>query len=332
MVDNIAELNRVLLAARTIADKARSAPVAAVIEQCESTVIEGRMPDHSVSIRFATAVGFVAEEGERLTITDRGIAFLELNTDDSYDLAEEQKRLLLRSCFLQGPLRDRTRRLLKGFAPAFREGTYRWSEIDSAPLDAEDWLVEHLRQLGLLKRENEVLQVEPDYVTAVAAFLEEGKGWTEEQAREYYREKLEIGTLAEDLIVAHEANRLRASGFPVEAESVRRISRVRVNAGYDVESFDVAARGVSFDRFIEVKGSKGTNLRFIWSDNEMKVARELKNKYWIYFQGGIDLPNRRAKNEPLAFRNPIDSLLKDSRVTQTPYGLVVEAKMRGAAR
>ncbi len=332
MVDNVGELNRVLLAVRNLAASEESAAVDAVIEQCRSTVIEGRMPDHAVSIRFTLDLGLVIGSGDRLSTTEFGEAFLALNEDNSYDLAEEQKRLILRSCFIQGPMRPQTRRLLKGFSPSFKAETYRWSAIDSSPIDADEWLVEHLVQLGLLKREEDSILVEGRYVKTVAAFLDEGAGWTEEQAEEYYREKREIGTLAEDCIVLHEAERLRAAGFPVEAQCVRRISLVRVNAGYDVESFDGAARDVNPDRFIEVKGTRGSDLRFIWTENEVNIAKKLRDRYWIYFQGGIDLGAKTAKRLPLIFRDPVVSLLKNARIRTTPQGVIVEGKLRGEVR
>lgn len=332
MVDNVAELNRVLLATRALADERHSAPSDAVIEQCRSTVIEGRMPDHQLSIQFAAAVGFLVEKAGRVTMTEAGLAFLALNEGASYDLHEEQRRLLLRTCFLQGTLRASTRRLLKGFSPSFKAGTFRWSAIDSAPLEAEEWLVEHLRQLGLIKRDSDALEVEERYVKTVAAFLEEGAGWTEEQAEEYFREKIEIGALAEELVIKHESDRLRGSGHAVEARCVRRISLVRVNAGYDVESFDGAAHDMNYDRFIEVKGSRGADLRFIWTENEMNVAKKMRDRYWIYFQGGIDIRNRAAKNRLLLFRDPVESMLKNAKIKTTAQGIVVEAKMRGEAQ
>ena len=92
-------------------------------------------------------------------------------------------------------------------------------------------------------------------------------------------------------------------GHAVEAHCVRRISNVRVNAGYDIESFDGPSPPVAYDRFIEVKGAKSDKLRFFWSDNEIKVAKKLGKRYWIYFQGSVDVKNGVARDEPI----PADS-------------------------
>ncbi len=332
VVDNIAELNRLLLATQTLSNSGGATSLRTVVEQCQSTVIEGRMPDHTATIRFANSIGLVSEDSSGIRITEAGEAFLDLNPDKSYDLTEGQKRLLIRSCFLQGALRVQTRRLLKSFARSERAGTYLWSAIDSPPLEGDDWLVEHLRQLGILVRSDEVVSVDHAYLETVTAFLDESSGWSEREAEEYYAEKRAIGTLAEDLIVKYEAQRLLAAGCPVEARCVRRISLVRASAGYDIESFDSTTKYVNPDRFIEVKGSRGDNLRLMWTDNEMKVAKKLGQRYWIYYLGGIDLDAGRARNEPLLFQDPHISLLKDSRIKATPQGLIIEGPVRGAVR
>lgn len=333
MVDNIAELNRLLLATRTIADAEMSAAIEAVMELCESTVIEGRMPDHTITIKFATLIGFIKKDPKRISITESGMAFLTLNEKGAYDLAEEQKRLLLRSCFLQGTFRTHTRKLLKSFSPSYKTGTYKWSAIDSTPIDAEGWMVGHLCQLGLLNKLGEdAIEVVPQYLETVSAFLEESAGWTEEEAEVYFREKREIGALAEELVVNYEKERLRATGQTVEAQCVRRISLIRVSAGYDIESFDGSATNMNFDRFIEVKGSRGSDLRFFWSENEIDVAKKLGKKYWIYFQGGVNLEGKTAKNFPLCFQDPAETIFKNAKLKTTPQGIIVEGKIRGKAR
>ncbi|PYJ68002.1 MAG: hypothetical protein DME75_13965 [Verrucomicrobia bacterium] len=329
MIDKLDEINRVLIAAANLGAADDAVPVELVIEQCQTMVIEGRMPNHEDSVLFCERLGFINRTENNLTITASGSAFLDFNPDRSYDLSEEQKKLALRTCYLHGPLRTETHRLLRGFSPAYGEGTFRWSEIDNAPLEAASWLSQHLLQLGLLTGTTGALAVKLEYSKTVAVFLEEGRGWSEEQFQEYLREKQEVGDVAEELVVAFEAARLEALGCVVEAKCVRRISRLRVNAGYDVESYDSTSEDVNYDRFIEVKGARGLNVRFFWSENEMQIARKLGPRYWIYFQGGIDVTKRTAKNKPVSFQNPIQSILDGESFKKTPHGLIVEANLRG---
>ena len=99
------------------------------------------------------------------------------------------------------------------------------------------------------------------------------------------------------------------------------------NPGYDVKSR--AEDDGNVLRFIEVKGSKGADLRFVWSSNEIEVARKFGAKYWIYFIGGIDVNEKTAKFEPLLFQDPHNALDKDERLTISPNGMVVQGRIRG---
>jgi hypothetical protein len=329
MIAKVDEINRVLIIASDLGAAGSDVAVELVIEQCRGKVIEGRMPNHEDTISFCQRLGFIVRRGNDLNVTAFGESFLRFNPDRAYALSEEQRKVLLRTCYLHGPCRRETHRLLRGFSPAYDEGTFRWSEVDNAPLETDPWVWEHLLQLGLLTGSSSALAVSPEYGRTVAAFLEEGRGWSEEEFQKYLQEKLEIGDIAEALVVAFEVQRLEALGRTVEAKCVRRISRLRVNAGYDVESFDSISNGLNYDRFIEVKGARGPNLRFFWSENEMQIAKKRGAQYWIYFQGGVDAMTRTAKNKPLVFQNPIESVLDDASLTKVPQGVIVEANLRG---
>ena len=104
---------------------------------------------------------------------------------------------------------------------------------------------------------------------------------------------------------------------------------MKVNAGYDIESFNGKSKAMKFDRFIEVKGSGESTVRFFWSTNEIEIAGRLGDNYWIYYQGGIDKKTKKAKNKPLMFQNPQESIMKDTNFTKIQNGLVVEAKIVG---
>lgn len=287
MIEKLAELNRILLAVRELRTSDGVAGVDVVIEYCRSAVIEARIPDHQLSIDFAAQIGLLLVNGDAIRLTEEGLGFIELNPSSQYDLSEEQKRILLRTCYLHGALRKDTMALLKVFSPGLGTDVFRWSLYDSSPFPSE-WTVDHMSQLGLLERRDDGWEVRADYTKTVAEFLEEGEGWSEESFREYLKEKEEVGKLGESLVKAYEFRRLLGLGHAVEARCVRSISNMRVNAGYDIESFDSASPAMAYDRFIEVKGARGRQMRFFWSDNEMKVARKLGKRYWIYFQGAID--------------------------------------------
>ena len=328
MIDKLAELNRVLLAVKDFADSDGFASVKAVIEHCKSTVIEARIPNHEISISFAEQIGLLTARGAAVRLTENGLGFVDLNPGSLYDLSEGQKRLLLRICYLHGPLRKQARSILSEFSQALGADALRWSVYDSSPLP-DEWAAEHLHQLGLLRRHEDGWEVRAEYTKTVAVFLEEGAGWSEEKFKEYLKEKEEVGKLGEDLVRAFEARRLTTMGHVVEACCVRRISNVRVNAGYDIESFDGSSPAVNYDRFIEVKAARGPQLHFFWSQNEIQVATRLGERYWIYFQGAIDVAKGIARNEPIMLRNPVKSVLGDGRFKTTPQGLIVEAKMTG---
>jgi len=329
MIDRVAELNRVLLAVSSLLSQDGKARHDSVIQQCESTIIEGRMPKHELSVQFAGRIGLLRKEGYVLSITPEGRSFLELNPGSQYDLSPDQKRFILRTCYLHGPLRNDIFNLLHGFSLAYNKDTFRWSEVDGSPLAGESWMIDQLCQLGLLARGDGWLEVTPEYVNTVASFREEGRGWSEEKFRERLQEKLEVGNIAEELVKTFEVERLKKSGHVVESLSVRRISKLRVNAGYDIESFDGKCPNLNYDRFIEVKGAKGADLHFFWSDNEIRIAKILKEKYWIYFQGGVDLKNGVAKNAPLLFQNPIKTIMEDTNITTMAQGIIVEGKIKG---
>jgi len=287
------------------------------------------MPNHEATMNYAKHVELIRFEGGNLKLTEKGIDFLQMNPEKMYELSQGQKQFLIRACYLHGPFRESCHKALSHFSPSYGNKTYRWSWIDDSPIPGGEGLLENLRELDLLSRDDMRYEVNAEFVETVASFLAEGKGFTEKQFLEYLQEKEEVGEIAESLVMKFEAKRLRDAGHMAESMSVRSVSDLRVNAGYDIESFDGKSVGVKYDRFIEVKGARSPKVRFFWSENEIKKATELGKKYWIYFQGGIDLGAKKSRNKLLAFQDPIRSILEDGRFEKTPQGLLVEADLHG---
>lgn len=332
MIARLPEINRVLRAVQTLAVQESRIPIETVVRHCREIVIEGLLPDHEQTLQFAATLGLLAADQVEVALTDDGLAFLDLNVDATYELSADQIRYLVRRHYLDGALHIECKDLLSAFSPSYGPERFIWSATDGPELPGAPWLVEHLCQLGVLERMEDGLRTSEVFSAVVGRFRDEPKGLTEEKLREYLREKKEVGDFAEDIVVAFERERLRANGQRLESNCVRRISKLRENAGYDIESFDAAAPGLVFDRFIEVKGARTKDLHFIWSVNEMKMAQELGDRYWIYFQGGIDMKSRSVKTAPLLFQNPIKSIMENSAITKTPHGLLVQAKVQGAPK
>lgn len=330
MIPRLAELNRVLIVARELRDDDGRASVNAVVRQCGSTAIEGQLPDHGETIAFAEKIGLVTRHSGMLQLTETAGVFLSFNPEQAYDLTVEQRRLLLRTVYLSGMLKDDVRGLLKSFAPAFNRETYRWSALDGPSLGADgEIILGHLRQLNAVVHSGDIFEVSAAYVDSIAALLAEGSGWDHEALKRFLAQRTEVGEIAEELVLRWERGRLRAAACDVEAECVRSISRLKVAAGYDIESFDAASAGLNYDRFIEVKGSRGSDVNFMWSESEMGVARRLGSQYWLYFQGGIDVSRRVARNEVLLFQDPINSILGDSTFIVKQHVVSVQKAVRG---
>ena len=329
MIDNIDELNIALWSLNELMDSDFCAERNLIIEEYKKNIKEGRMPDYGLTIDYSVQLGLMNEVGAVVKMQDVGLTYIELNKENRFDISDEQKNFLFRACFLNGTKRKETRDCLKCFVESKTKSTFVWSEIDNIPLGDLYWVAEHLLQLGILVRTDSGFEVYSTYTETIAVFLNEPKGWTEEELMKYLVEKKEIGNFAEQMIKTYEENRLKAAGHIVESHTVNFVGKLKVNAGYDIESFDGKSDDMNYDRFIEVKGSKGANLRFVWSSNEVEVAKKLGKKYWIYFQGGVDMKKRKVKNAPLLFQDPYQNIYLDKKLPISAHGYVVEAKISG---
>lgn len=332
MIERLYEINRVLSAARTLAGggPARPIPIDSIIRLCRDRVVGGRLPDHELAIQFASVLGMLSIDGREVQLLSEGSDFLSLNPENYVELSDEQIKVLSRKKYLDGSFSMDCRRVLKAFSWDDDRRRLVWSELDDAALETTPWLLGHLCQLRVLTRTATGYETTPDATPTAVNFIEEPEGLTEEKLRQMLLEKEAVGDIGEELAMAFEQNRLKAADRVVEAHCVRRISHSRVNAGYDIESFRGDSTTDVFDRFIEVKAARGRDVRFFWTENEMKVAERLRGQYWIYFLGGIDTTSRTCSVQPLLFEDPLISILKDASFSKLAQGgLLVQGNIRG---
>ncbi len=101
---------------------------------------------------------------------------------------------------------------------------------------------------------------------------------TEKELLEKLDQQRIIGREGEKIAFAYEKKRVKEL-FPDFEDKVKPLYEVFVNAGYDIESIN--SDGTK--RYIEVKTSNKLSREFFISRNELKVAEEKKEDYWIYF-------------------------------------------------
>ena len=120
----------------------------------------------------------------------------------------------------------------------------------------------------------------------------------------------EIGSKAEDKTVEREIERIQKTKYGYLWKGVRRISTKNASEGYDIISYDADKVTTRHDRFIEVKGTTNSKMIFYWSENEIKVAEEKREKYWLYLWVNFGKKNERLL-EPI--QNPYEKIwLNDS--------------------
>ncbi len=330
MITSLNEINRVLLALRRLAKRRKTIPRGILIDFLNGAVILGQNPEFDPILDFTNHLGIISIRQNRVRITPLGTELLAENADELYEIQPKQSVLLFRRCYLDGPLRPEMKALVKRLSPDPTTGRIIWSSIDSEPFGEIEWVSRHLIQLGVLSANQHLLVVTDHFKETISQFLDEGGDFTEEQMEKNFREKRLLGDLAESFVVGFEKSRLASGGHTLESVCVQRISKHRVNAGYDIKSFDGVSKSLNHDRFIEVKGSGKTTVYFFWSQNEIQKAAKLGDKYWIYFVGGIFKKNRLVTREPVMIQNPHARLKSDPRFHVQPINMLVEGNICGS--
>ena len=110
------------------------------------------------------------------------------------------------------------------------------------------------------------------------------KPQSEEELLRVLARQREIGKKAEEETVEYEKERLRSLGVKQDlTDRVKRISKDNTRAGFDIESFNgLDVKAGNYDRFIEVKATTGSTPIFYWSENEISVAQNKGDAYFLY--------------------------------------------------
>ena len=311
MLTDLREINRLLLAINEIAFKDGAAEKNDVINECKKVVLGGKIPKHEETIMFCLECNIIQEESGLLKFTVFGRNLFRLNDERNYELGSEQKEYLTQKCFLKGSFKDKTREVLTQFSKDNRRLTFVYSLNNDIPLYGDLQYVELMKQSELILKENDILFVNPNYAEDVSYLLKFISTMTEEDLEQLLKIQKKVGKIAETNVLEFEKNRLKndEKALP-ESDLIQIISSTNVDKGYDIESFDSTTNDLMFNRFIEVKGSTGKQFNFHWSSNEVKKAKELGEKYWIYFIPEINI-HSNASQKPIMIQNPAEKIFND---------------------
>ncbi len=120
----------------------------------------------------------------------------------------------------------------------------------------------------------------------------------------------ELGIAAEEVVLKYEKSRLKK--FPALLKKIRHISKEKVNAGYDIQSYSLKLGSEKPHlRYIEVKAVSELDKKFYWSRNEIAVAENLGDEYYLYLV-------------PVKAKNKFD--IKNLVIVQNPYEKVLRNK------
>ena len=305
------EFNRILIVVDQLSGKGQSCAIRAVKRQCASVVLGGRPVDHQEMVRFCDYAGLVDYQKGSVRLTDNGREFLNLNPERTYEITDKQKQFIAQNIVLNGAWKSRARDLFLNFNPNYKEITYELGLIDNSLPKQYNSIVHLLKVLKVIAETEALLRVVPEYVASVKLLRADNRGITQDELEEALQADRKLGALAEEAVVEYERNRLLQLGCQVQADLVTRISQLDASAGYDIKSFDGDKSEVEHTRFIEVKASNNPEVRFFWSANELNVAREKGDRYWIYFIGDFR-QSRREQIIPVMIQNPAKRLFEIS--------------------
>lgn len=141
-------------------------------------------------------------------------------------------------------------------------------------------------------------------------------GLSFEKFKDIQKAKEEAGLRAEEYVLSFERKRLE--NHPLVSR-IKLISRIKVDAGYDIISLDSPA-SMESDRFIEVK-SFSKSPEFYWSKNEMAVSELKRKKYFLYL---VDRSRMDDINyQPTIIQDPFINVFQNSGWNKDPQNWLV---------
>lgn len=251
--------------------------------------------------------GLIQEDGDCYFMTDRGRGLSKRQKQVSSRISERAQDFLLKYVYLNmESCGAECAKFLLLFKVDTTVGTFVFPRSLQESYEENQWL-KTLSRVGLLAVDERYAKVRLDYLALVNELLRRFREGEIVFPAGSSAERSAVGNLAEKLAVNYEKRRLSEAGLRELCPLVQRISLVDNSAGYDIVSFRGTGQRPEDRIYIEVKGTKKSQVDFVWTRNERRVAGLQKRQYWLYIYTHVDTQNETAQG-PFRINNPLWAL------------------------
>ena len=314
MINNINSINRVMSVIEDLRIKDNTSNKENVKKEYLANYFLPVIDDVISVVEFCRSLKLLSEEDSRLTITEFGNDFLNLNPPRPYrryEITPAQKKYLIYRivcCELyQQDIQDLVRKFQLNENGKLSLNNLK-KDYNTVPL------FNILQQLGFLYREGDYMIIKEEYENEIALYNLYSKAQSLDKFLEKKIEDAIRGSIAEYYVLDYEKNRLKIKQLKENSDKITLVSLQNVYAGYDIASFD-SNESIDFDRFIEVKSSQSRRIHFFISRNEINKAKQEKDKYWIYY---VEMQGRKPVKLK-RFQNPIETIIKNEKEYNVEY-------------
>lgn len=255
------------------------------------------------ALGFDEALGFCQELG----LVPRGGGVLGLGGGVPTDSDDELRRFLVEAVAKrESPYRRELFEFLRKFHSADGRLVYR-SPV--ARRSRESSCRNFLLSLGVLQYsvEADLYQVAEKYMGLHADAVASAKLVSPDSVNRDLQSKQKFGRAAEEVVLGLETERVG----PQFVDQVVHTALSNAAAGFDIRSVTITRRHLATPRFIEVKAVQYESLAFHWTQNEIAVAKRLKDFYYLYLLPVVS-SNDFDTNALRVIRDPVSAVLESN--------------------
>lgn len=277
-------------------------------------VLEATYPNFMELEEFCINSRILLHEDKLLKMGPLGKQIMDFGLSD-FDFNQKQLDFIAKNCFLEGKYSELILEKISKFN-VDKKNNYWYPSDKVLYLFNNHEVLPLLYECKILELKNDKVYLNSTYSTIlkpkIEKFVPKKPKITQSQIDAQLINSKMIGEIGEEIILLYEKKRLKELGCMNEANKVELLSKSFANAGYDINSFNGKSKNLEYDRFIEVKSSVSKQIDFHWSDNEINMAQQLKNQYWLYFVPEINSETRKSQGKIEKIQNPFKNVFENS--------------------